>query len=70
MPQEIAAGCRYSGVNISSIPSANVPESIKSPADALAVLAAKKGMDIQKTVAAGLIQLLDPNIGQNLNVSA
>ena len=62
--------CRYSGVNISSIPSANVPESIKSPADALAVLAAKKGLDIQKTVAAGLIQLLDPNVGQNLNVSA
>lgn len=70
MPQEFPAGCRYSGVNISSIPSANVPESIKSPADALAVLAAKKGLDIQKTVAAGLIQLLDPNVGQNLNVSA
>ncbi len=57
-------------MNIASIPSANVPESIKSPADALAVLAAKKGLDVQKQVAAGLIQLLDPNIGQNLNVSA
>lgn len=70
MAAEPAPPYRYSGVNISSIPSANVPESIKSPADALAVLAAKKGLDVQKQVAAGLIQLLDPNVGQNLNVSA
>ncbi|MGE0601081.1 MAG: hypothetical protein AB7J35_15815 [Dehalococcoidia bacterium] len=48
----------------------NLPESIKSPADALAVLAAKKGMDAQKTEAAALISLLDPNAGRNLNVSA
>lgn len=50
--------------------SPNIPETIKSPADALAVLAAKKGLDVQKQVAAGLIQLLDPNVGSQLNVSA
>jgi hypothetical protein len=57
-------------MNITSISSANIPETVKSPADALAVLAAKKGMDIQRTVAAGLVQLLVPSVGQNLNVSA
>lgn len=57
-------------MNLSPVSSPNFPESIKSPADALAVLAAKKGLDVQKQVAAGLIQLLDPSVGQNLNVSA
>ena len=57
-------------MNIGSISPGSLPESIKSPADALAILAAKKGLDAQKAAAAALISLLDPNIGRNLNVSA
>ncbi len=58
------------GVNIGSISPGSLPESIKSPADALAIIAAKKGLDAQKAAAAALISLLDPNIGRNLNASA
>ena len=50
--------------------STNLPDAIKSPADALAFVAVKKGLDAQKAAAAALLQLLDPNVGQNLNVSA
>jgi hypothetical protein len=57
-------------VNIPPVSTGTLPESIKSPADALAILAAKKGLDAQKAAAAALISLLDPNAGQNLNASA
>jgi hypothetical protein len=57
-------------VNIPSVSTGPIPESINSPADALAILAAKKGLDGQKAAAAALISLLDPNAGQNLDVSA
>jgi hypothetical protein len=56
-------------VSISPV-STNLPESIKSPADALAFIAVKKGMDAQKSEAAALLSLLDPNVGAKLNVSA
>lgn len=48
----------------------NLPEAIKSPGDALAFIAVKKGIDAQKSQAAALISLLDPNIGKLLNASA
>jgi len=57
------------GVNISSV-SANLPDRISTPADALAFIAAKKGMDAHKAAAAALISLLDVNVGTQLNVSA
>ena len=50
--------------------STNLPEAIKGPADALAFIAVKKGLDAQKAAAAALLSLLDPNVGRNLNVSA
>ncbi len=50
--------------------SSRLPESIGSPADALAFVAMKKGMDAQKAAAAALISLLDPNAGTRLNASA
>jgi len=56
-------------VNIAPI-STNLPETIKSPADALAFIAVKKGMDAQKAAAAALLSLLDPNVGRNLDVAA
>ena len=56
-------------VSISPV-STNLPDAIKSPADALAFLAVKKGLDAQKSAAAALISLLDPNVGRNLNASA
>lgn len=43
---------------------------MKSPADALAFIAAKKGLDAQKSQAAALIALLDVNLGTRLNASA
>lgn len=43
---------------------------MKSPSDALAFIAVKKGMDAQKSQAAALISLLDPNIGKLLDASA
>ncbi len=61
---------RVSISSCTSCTSANLPETIKNPADALAFLAAKKGMDAQKSEAAALISLLDPNLGSKLNVSA
>jgi hypothetical protein len=56
-------------VSISPV-SPNLPDAIKSPADALAFIAVKKGMDAQKAAATALLSLLDPNLGRNLNVSA
>jgi hypothetical protein len=56
-------------VTISPV-SSRLPDSIISPADALAFIAVKKGLDAQKAAAAALLALLDPNIGRNLNVSA
>lgn len=56
-------------MNISPVSTASLPESIQSPADALAFVAVKKGLDAQKAAAAALISLLDPNVGRNLNVS-
>lgn len=56
-------------VSISPV-STNLPEAISRPADALAYIAVKKGMDAQKSEAAALIALLDPNAGRNLNASA
>lgn len=53
-----------------SCSAANLPETIKNPADALAFIAARKGMDAQKSEAAALISLLDPNLGSKLNASA
>jgi len=50
--------------------STTLPESIQSPADALAFIAVKKGMDAQKSAAVALLALLDPNLGTRLNVSA
>lgn len=50
--------------------STNLPEAVKSPADALAFIAVKKGLDVQKSQAAALVSLLDPNIGRLLNASA
>ncbi|MFN8616790.1 MAG: hypothetical protein U0837_06805 [Dehalococcoidia bacterium] len=50
--------------------STNLPEAVSSPADALAFIAAKKGIDAQKSQAAALIALLDVNVGTKLNVSA
>ena len=69
-PPEAARPADSQGVTIGSISPGSLPESIKSPADALAIIAAKKGLDAQKTAAAALISLLDPNIGRNLNASA
>lgn len=66
---ECFARADTSGVSISSV-AASLPETIKSPADALAFIAAKKGMDAQKSEAAALLSLLDPNLGSKLNVSA
>ena len=57
------------GVGISPV-STNLPESVKSPADALAFIAVKKGIDAQKSQAASLIALLDVNLGTRLNASA
>ncbi|MCA9823714.1 MAG: hypothetical protein R3C29_01735 [Dehalococcoidia bacterium] len=37
---------------------------------AFAVAAASKAIQAQKAVAEGLIGLIDPNVGNNLNVSA
>ncbi len=48
----------------------NLPAAVKSPADALAFIAARKGLDAQKSQAAALLSLLDPNIGTKLNASA
>ncbi len=56
-------------MNIASA-GAQLPDAISSPADALAFIAAKKGMDVQKSQAAALIALLDVNVGTRLNVSA
>lgn len=50
--------------------STNLPQAISSPADALAFIAARKGLDAQKSQAAALIALLDVNVGTRLNVSA
>jgi hypothetical protein len=61
------------GMGISSVCSSacsNLPETVRSPADAAAVLAAKKALDAQKSEAAGLVALLDPNAGKLLNASA
>ena len=49
---------------------ANLPEAIKNPGDALAFIAAKKGLDAQKSQAAALISLLVVNVGTKLNASA
>lgn len=57
------------GVGISPV-TTNLPEAVKSPADALAFIAAKKGLDAQKSQAAALIALLDVNLGTRLNASA
>ena len=57
-------------MNIPPVSTGSLPESIKSPADALAIIAAKKGLDAQKAAAAALISLLDPNVGRILNASA
>ena len=37
---------------------------------AVAVAAASKAIKVQKAVAEGLVGLIDPNVGNNLNVSA
>ncbi len=66
---EYFARAENTSVSISSV-AANLPETIKNPADALAFIAAKKGMDAQKSEAAALLSLLDPNLGSKLNVSA
>ena len=50
--------------------STSLPEAMSSPADALAFIAAKKGLDVQKSQAAALIALLDVNVGKRLNLSA
>ena len=57
------------GVNISSV-ATNLPESVSSPADALAFIAVKKGLDMQKAAAAAILALLDPNVGTKLNARA
>ena len=56
-------------MNISSV-STNLPESVSSPADALAFIAVKKGLDMQKAAAAAILALLDPNVGTKLNARA
>ena len=63
------ASAETRGVGISPV-STNLPESVKSPADALAFIAVKKGIDAQKSQAASLIALLDVNVGTRLNASA
>ena len=50
--------------------STSLPEAVSGPADALAFIAARKGLDVQKSQAAALIALLDVNAGTRLNVSA
>jgi hypothetical protein len=48
----------------------NVPGTISNPADALALLAVRKGLDAQVAAGAAIIALLDVNVGTRLNVSA
>lgn len=57
--------------NVSIPPvSTRLPDGIQSPADALAFIAVKKGMDAQKAAAAALLSLLDPKAGTRLDASA
>jgi hypothetical protein len=57
-------------VNVASAAPPVFPDAIRTPADALAVLAAKKAIDTQKAAAMAVLMLLDPNVGQRLNVAA